>query len=187
MTEQPMETTFRTALWRQFGAAIDMLENALVACPASLWTERLWRDPPATGVPAAVRGVLVCHLSCACLARPVSLRPPGGGICSPCSLCPRGARFRRGAARTALYQGGAARLSRVYAPEVPHHAGRADGRAGAPARRVSLVRGAAHQLSGVATLQSAPRPGTCGPTEPLSRTARHPGRGARLGPPGESR
>ncbi len=44
MAEQPMETTFRTALWRQFGAAIDMLENALLACPASLWRERLWSD-----------------------------------------------------------------------------------------------------------------------------------------------
>ena len=28
MAEHPMETTLRTALWRQFGAAIDMLENA---------------------------------------------------------------------------------------------------------------------------------------------------------------
>jgi DinB superfamily len=46
MTEQLIETTFRTALWRQFGAAIDMLENALVACPASLWQERLWSVPP---------------------------------------------------------------------------------------------------------------------------------------------
>ena len=46
MTEHPMETTLRTALWRQFGAAIEMLENALVACPASLWQERLWSDPP---------------------------------------------------------------------------------------------------------------------------------------------
>ena len=45
MAEQPMETTFRTALWRQFGAAIDMLENALVACPASLWNQRLWSAP----------------------------------------------------------------------------------------------------------------------------------------------
>ena len=43
---------------------------------------------PAVGVSAAIRGVLVCHLSCACLARPVSLRRPGGGICTPCSLCP---------------------------------------------------------------------------------------------------
>jgi hypothetical protein len=46
MAEQPMETTLRTALWLQFGAAIDMLENALLACPASLWKERLWRTPP---------------------------------------------------------------------------------------------------------------------------------------------
>ncbi len=41
-----METAWRTALWLQFGAAIDTLENALLACPDSLWQERLWRDPP---------------------------------------------------------------------------------------------------------------------------------------------
>jgi uncharacterized damage-inducible protein DinB len=45
MAEQPMEMTLRTVLWRQFGAAIDMLENALLACPASLWRERLWSAP----------------------------------------------------------------------------------------------------------------------------------------------
>jgi hypothetical protein len=45
MAEQLMETTLRTALWQQFGAAIDMLENALVACPTSLWRERLWGAP----------------------------------------------------------------------------------------------------------------------------------------------
>jgi len=44
MAEHPMETTFRTALWRQFGAAIDMLENALLACPSAHWNERLWSD-----------------------------------------------------------------------------------------------------------------------------------------------
>ena len=41
-----METSWSTALWRQFGAAIDMLDHALVACPASLWTRRLWPSPP---------------------------------------------------------------------------------------------------------------------------------------------
>ncbi len=41
-----MDSLWKTALWRQFGAAIDMLENALVACPTPLWKERLWRDPP---------------------------------------------------------------------------------------------------------------------------------------------
>ncbi len=41
-----METSWSTALWRQFGAAIDMLDHALVACPAALWTRRLWPNPP---------------------------------------------------------------------------------------------------------------------------------------------
>ncbi len=44
MSEHPMETTLRTALWRQFGAAIDMLENTLVACPDTLWQGHLWID-----------------------------------------------------------------------------------------------------------------------------------------------
>jgi len=41
-----METWWHTALWRQFGAATDMLEHALVACPVPLWTQRVWRNPP---------------------------------------------------------------------------------------------------------------------------------------------
>lgn len=31
-------------LWRQFGAAIDMLEDALRDCPHELWEKRLWED-----------------------------------------------------------------------------------------------------------------------------------------------
>src|SRR5215471_9939929 len=46
-----METLWNTALWRQFGAVIDMLENALVACPDSLWQERLWIVPPPAEFP----------------------------------------------------------------------------------------------------------------------------------------
>ena len=46
-----MEASWNAALWRQFGAAIDMLENALVACPASLWTEQLWSIPPSSEFP----------------------------------------------------------------------------------------------------------------------------------------
>jgi hypothetical protein len=46
-----MEPLWRTALWRQFGAAIDMLDHALVACPASLWTQRLWRHPSPPAFP----------------------------------------------------------------------------------------------------------------------------------------
>jgi DinB superfamily len=40
-----MDTWWRGVLWAQLGAAIDMLDNALVACPDSLWRQRLWRDP----------------------------------------------------------------------------------------------------------------------------------------------
>lgn len=39
-----MEPVWRTALWQQLGAAIDMLENALLACPSAQWTGRLWGD-----------------------------------------------------------------------------------------------------------------------------------------------
>lgn len=35
-----MDTTWKTTLWQQFGAAIDMLENALLACPEELWGDR---------------------------------------------------------------------------------------------------------------------------------------------------
>ena len=35
-----MDTTWRVALWRQFASSIDMLENALVACPDELWSDR---------------------------------------------------------------------------------------------------------------------------------------------------
>src|SRR5574341_611554 len=33
-----MNATLRTILWQQFGAAIDMLENAVRACPDKLWS-----------------------------------------------------------------------------------------------------------------------------------------------------
>jgi hypothetical protein len=42
-----LDTYWRALLWEQFGAAIDMLDNALVACPDSLWRQPLWRDPDA--------------------------------------------------------------------------------------------------------------------------------------------
>jgi hypothetical protein len=32
-----MDGAFKTCLWQQFGAAIDMLENALTTCPDALW------------------------------------------------------------------------------------------------------------------------------------------------------
>lgn len=33
-------------LWRQFGAAIDALGNALRSCPDELWEQPLWADQP---------------------------------------------------------------------------------------------------------------------------------------------
>ncbi len=35
-----MDASWRPLLWQQFGAAIDMLENAMVACPDELWKGR---------------------------------------------------------------------------------------------------------------------------------------------------
>jgi hypothetical protein len=35
-----VDITTRTIVWTQFGAAIDMLENAVVACPEGVWGDR---------------------------------------------------------------------------------------------------------------------------------------------------
>lgn len=40
MTPLRIDDAFRTLLWRQFGAAIDMLENAMTACPEPVWCDR---------------------------------------------------------------------------------------------------------------------------------------------------
>ena len=40
-----MNITWRTIVWQQFGAALNMLENALHACPDHLWCDSLWDDP----------------------------------------------------------------------------------------------------------------------------------------------
>ena len=40
-----MNITWTTIIWQQFGAAIDMLDNALRGCPDELWRDRLWDDP----------------------------------------------------------------------------------------------------------------------------------------------
>jgi hypothetical protein len=39
-----MDEMWKSALWRQFGSAIDMLENALLACPEEFWHVRLSND-----------------------------------------------------------------------------------------------------------------------------------------------
>ena len=40
-----LNTPWKTIVWQQFGAAINMLENALHACPDQLWRDNIWDDP----------------------------------------------------------------------------------------------------------------------------------------------
>ena len=39
-----MDTRLKTGIWQQFGAAIDMLDDAISACPERLWSAVLWED-----------------------------------------------------------------------------------------------------------------------------------------------
>jgi hypothetical protein len=39
-----MDTTLKTIVWQQFGAAVDTLDEAITFCPESLWTAALWPD-----------------------------------------------------------------------------------------------------------------------------------------------
>ena len=41
-----MNMTWKNIIWYQFGAAIDMLDNAIQACPDDLWQARLFPDQP---------------------------------------------------------------------------------------------------------------------------------------------
>jgi hypothetical protein len=36
-----MDSTLKSSIWSQFGAAIDMLDNAIVACPDALWGDHI--------------------------------------------------------------------------------------------------------------------------------------------------
>jgi len=40
-----MDANLKSSLWQQFGAAIDMLDNAIRACPDQQWRGRLWVHP----------------------------------------------------------------------------------------------------------------------------------------------
>ncbi len=45
-----MDSEFRKIVWRQFDAAIAMLENALRACPEGLWRDSLWDGAEPAGL-----------------------------------------------------------------------------------------------------------------------------------------
>jgi hypothetical protein len=40
-----MDTFLKSIIWQQFGASIDMLDDAISLCPNQLWTAVLWKDP----------------------------------------------------------------------------------------------------------------------------------------------
>ena len=40
-----MDAWLKTSIWKQYGAALDTLEDALNLCPDALWTGVLWSDP----------------------------------------------------------------------------------------------------------------------------------------------
>jgi hypothetical protein len=40
-----MDENVKRAVWNQFGGAIDMLDDALSACPEELWQATVWDDP----------------------------------------------------------------------------------------------------------------------------------------------
>lgn len=40
-----MNEPYKSGLWQQFGAAIDMLDNSVSACPDELWDKPLWLTP----------------------------------------------------------------------------------------------------------------------------------------------
>ncbi len=40
-----MDAWLKTSVWLQYGAAMDMFEDALRLCPDHLWTASLWKDP----------------------------------------------------------------------------------------------------------------------------------------------
>jgi hypothetical protein len=44
MSTSPIDTPWPASIWQQFGAAIDMLDNALRTCPDQLWRDRLLSD-----------------------------------------------------------------------------------------------------------------------------------------------
>ncbi len=127
MTEHPMETTLRTALWRQFGAAIAMLENALVACPASLWRERLWTVPPPPEFPPQfaefwyVTFYALVWLDLYLSGLPEEeFAPPdpfAKGVLDSVEALPE-----RPYTKEELHN-----LSHIYAPEVPNETSRTDG------------------------------------------------------------
>jgi hypothetical protein len=70
-----MGYSWNTIIWQQFGAALDMLENALTACPADLWRDSIWEDP--TDAPEYTQYWFIVFHTLAWLDRYLSGAPQG--------------------------------------------------------------------------------------------------------------
>jgi hypothetical protein len=65
----------RTIVWQQFGAAVDMLENAIQSCPDECWRDSLFNDP--TDVPEYTEYWFLAYHTLHWLNRYVSGSPEG--------------------------------------------------------------------------------------------------------------
>ena len=166
MAEHLMETTVRTALWQQFSAAIDMLENALLSCPETLWQEHLWIDVESADdgtfweITSHTLGCLDRFLTGCSLEALPALKKRSDGVIPRDELHPYLVQLRQQCQTTFA----------ALSDEQAHQQYTFPWPGGATVSYFELL---------LYTLRHGPR--TCGSTEPLSRTARHPGRGAQLG------
>ena len=167
-----MDSLWRIALWQQFGATIDMLENALLACPSTHWHGRLWSDHSDHPLPpefAAFWYITYHTLFWLNLYLTGSLE----GFAPPrplpwLSLTRAGVLPERPYTRDELHA-----YLVAFAQEVPDNDCRVVGRESAPTGRFPLDQGKANELFRTPLVQHAPRAGTCGPVEHVSRTERH--------------
>ena len=177
MAEHLMETTWRTALWRQLGAAIDMLENALLACPAPLWKERVIRSHPDHPLPAgfdqfwSITYHVLFGLDWYLSGSPEGFAPAAPftwNVLDPASVFPEQPYTKEElhGYLVQLRQKCQATMAELSDERAHRQVTFPCGQGGYSLSFFEL------QLYG---MRHGPR--TCGPTEPLSRTARHPRRG----------
>ena len=167
-----MDPLWRTALWQQFGATIDMLENALLACPSTHWNGRLWSDNSEHSLSpeSAAFWYLTYHtlfwLDLYLAGSREGFAPPTPFTLD--ELDPAGVLPERPYSRDELH----AYLVHLRKKCQTTIAGLSDEKAH---QQVDFpwTRGKAGELFRAPLVHHAPRAGTCGPVEPVSRTERH--------------
>jgi hypothetical protein len=151
-----MDDFWKTVLWQQFGAAIDMLENAVRACPDELWSNT--KEKAGMGQEERCR-LLVRRIPHALLARFFFIGL-GTGIRTAGAFHTRRVGSVGIASRAALYKGSASTLSRPRQRKVSRGYRSFDGRK-SPRTTQTLIRRS--QWCGTPSLQHASRPAPCSP------------------------